>query len=56
MMGLDPGPLVRALLHFFLLYLLEFLSSDESDSLDDKSYDDRYDSVYAGTCTFPFLI
>ena len=39
---------------FLLLYFLHLLSSDESDSLDDKSDNYGSDSWSSGICTFPF--
>ena len=39
---------------FLLLYFLQFLSSEESDSLDYESDDDASESRSTGMCTFPF--
>ena len=37
-----------------LIYLLHFLSLEESDSLGDESENDGCEPGSAGTCTFPF--
>ena len=39
---------------FLLIYFLQFMLSDESDSLDDESDNNGSDSGFAGMCYFPF--